>query len=83
MSQLNGKLVDGVEMVKSAEVPLGGYGVFPKADLSEVYVKTWSADGRTKIITYHAEEPEPPVDLGKLEERISALEQKLTKEMKF
>lgn len=49
---LQGKVVDGEEMVKAAEVPFGGYGVFPKADLSEVYIKTWNNNGTTQIINY-------------------------------
>ena len=46
------KIVDGEEVVKATEVPFGGYGVFPKADLTELYVKSWNNDGTTKIITY-------------------------------
>lgn len=34
------KIVDGEEVVKATEVPFGGYGVFPKADLTELYVKS-------------------------------------------
>jgi hypothetical protein len=39
ISGLQGKVVDGVDMVKATEVMFGGYGVFPKADLSEIYIK--------------------------------------------
>ena len=35
-----GKIVDSLDVVKATEVPIGGYGIFPKADLSEIYVKT-------------------------------------------
>lgn len=49
---LNGKLVDGIDMVKSQEIPLGSYGIYPKADLTELYIKSWQNDGTTKIITY-------------------------------
>lgn len=76
---LNGKPVDGAEMVKAAEVPIGGYGVFPKADLSEVYVKTWNNNGTTSILTYQPTAPieEKPLDIQALTERIDALEKKL------
>jgi hypothetical protein len=41
-SGLNGKLVDSEDMARVTEVPIGGYGIFPKADLSEVYIKSWN-----------------------------------------
>ena len=51
-STLQGKIVDGEEMVKATEVPFGGYGVFPKADLSEIFIKTWNGNGTTQITSY-------------------------------
>lgn len=51
-SQLNGKIVDSIDMVRVMEVPTNGYGVFPKADLSEVYVKAWNGNGTTNIVTF-------------------------------
>lgn len=50
---LNGKIVDGIDTVKIQEVPIGGYGVYPKADLSTIYVKEWLNDGTTKIVSYY------------------------------
>jgi hypothetical protein len=44
--------VDSEEMVKATEVPIGSYGVFPKADLSEIYLKTWNNNGTTSIIKF-------------------------------
>lgn len=49
---LNGKIVDGEEMVRATEVPMGSYGIFPKADMSEVFIKTWNPNGTTNIIHY-------------------------------
>jgi hypothetical protein len=49
---LFGKVVDNKEIVTVTEVPIGGYGVFPKADMSEIYVKTWNQQGSTQIIKY-------------------------------
>ena len=40
MNTLSGKVVDGGEVVKATEVPFGGYGIFPKADLTEIYIKS-------------------------------------------
>ena len=49
---MNGKIVDSEDVVKATEVPIGGYGIFPKADLSEIYVKTWNNNGTTSVITF-------------------------------
>lgn len=51
-SGLNGKIVDSEDVVKATEVPIGGYGIFPKADLSEIYIKTWNNNGTTQIVTF-------------------------------
>ena len=51
-STLNGKLVDSLDVAKATEVPIGGYGVFPKADLSEIYIKSWNNNGTTNVITF-------------------------------
>ena len=50
--QLNGKIVDSEEMVRATEVPMGSYGIFPKADMSEVFIKTWNPNGTTSITHY-------------------------------
>lgn len=49
---INGKIVDGIEVVKSSEIPMGSYGVFPKADMTSIFVKAWNPDGTTRVITY-------------------------------
>lgn len=51
---LQGKIVDSIDMVKANEVPFGGFGIFPKGDLSEIYVKSWNNNGTTQINTYKA-----------------------------
>lgn len=55
---LNGKIVDSEDVVKATEVPIGGYGIFPKADLSEIYIKSWNNNGTTSVITFHPIAPE-------------------------
>ena len=52
VAALQGKVVDSVDMVRVNEVPFGGFGVFPKGDLSEIYVKSWNNNGTTQINTY-------------------------------
>jgi hypothetical protein len=47
-----GKIVDSAEVAKVADIPFGGYGVFPRADLSEIYVKMWNANGTTSTLVF-------------------------------
>lgn len=54
-SILNGKVVDSIEVCKVQEIPFGSFGVYPKGDLSEIYLKSWNGDGTTKVIVYKPE----------------------------
>lgn len=77
---LNGKVVDGEEVVKATEVPFGGYGVFPKADLNEIYIKTWTPEGKTKIIKFQpveegSEQKEDTMTV--LLDKVTAIEEQL------
>ena len=81
-SLLNGKIVDSEDIVRATEVPIGSYGVFPKADLSEIYIKTWNNNGTTRIIKYQPIIQEEnninnssPID--KIFEKIEQLENKI------
>ena len=79
-SMLNGKVVDGIEVARASEVPIGGYGVFPKADLSEIYVKTWNNNGTTSVNVYKMAEAgleAPEVGLPRVLERLNQLEVKI------
>lgn len=83
---LNGKIVDSEDIVKATEVPIGGYGIFPKADLSEIYIKSWNNNGTTSIITFKPiVQEEPSVipqqisndEISKVLQKIELLENKL------
>ena len=80
---LNGKIVDSEDVVKATEVPIGGYGIFPKADLSEIYIKSWNNNGTTSIITFkpiiqEVKEPQIIEDNSlKIIERLNALDAKI------
>lgn len=82
---LNGKIVDGADMVRATEVPIGSYGIFPKADLSEIYIKSWNPNGTTNIVTFKPIVPETvtPVqeesqgNMVQLFQKIELLESKL------
>lgn len=83
-SGLNGKLVDSEDMARVTEVPIGGYGIFPKADLSEVYIKSWNQNGTTSITTFkpyfsqqQKEENSLNTDMNTIIEKINLLENKL------
>ena len=76
-NNINSRIVDSIEMVKAADVPIGGYGIFQKADLSEVYIKSWNQNGTTSIITYKPDinQMQDPIleRLVKLEEKIDSI----------
>lgn len=77
---LQGKVVENQEMVRIAEIPFNSYGVFPKADLGEIYIKTWNNNGTTKIVTYKPIEmnEENKVDTtALLLEKITSIENKI------
>jgi len=79
---LQGKVVDSIDMVKANEVPFGGFGVFPKGDLSEIYVKSWNGNGTTQINTYKpiiAEEITKQDSGDELLEKINMLNEKIDK----
>lgn len=85
-----GKIVENSDIVKVTDVPFGGYGVFPKADFSEVYIKMWNGNGTTSIVTFkpvieaavvkdcsEGEEALNKESLSLILERIGKLEEKL------
>lgn len=82
-AQIQGKVVDSIDMVRVNEVPFGGFGVFPKGDLSEVYVKSWNNNGTTQINTYRpvpveeTQEAKAASMQDELLEKINALNAKL------
>lgn len=83
IGMLQGKIVDSIDMVKANEVPFGGFGIFPKGDLSEIYVKNWNNNGTTQINVYKPiprEElkAEDPVNINNsLLEKITILNEKI------
>lgn len=82
---INGKFVESKAIVDITEIPGGGYGVFPRADLQEIYVKTWNKNGLTDVVSYvpkieEAPSQKEPTNMqvyGALEEHIKRLESKL------
>lgn len=81
---LNGKIVDSIDIVRATEVPVGGYGIFPKADLSEIFIKSWNNNGTTSILTYQPviqattdSVPDNADTISQILQKINLLENKL------
>ncbi len=49
---VNAKMVDNIDSISANDVPMQGISVFPKNDLSEVYVKSWQPNGTISTIRY-------------------------------
>lgn len=54
---ISGRIVDNAESISVNDVPMTGVSVFPKSDMSEVYVKSWNPNGTIRSLTYKAVEP--------------------------
>lgn len=50
---INGKMIAEINQITANDVPMdGSVAFFPKQDLSEVYAKSWNADGTIRTVTY-------------------------------
>lgn len=50
---INGKIVPSVEIITANDVPMdGSVAVFPKQDMSEIYVKYWENNGTIRTIIF-------------------------------
>ena len=80
VSNLQGKVVDEIEIVKATDVPFGSFSVFPKGDFGEIYLKTWNNNGTTQIITYKpvVEEETKKEEPNLILEKINNIENQLT-----
>lgn len=78
---LQGKIVDNIETAKVTDIPFGGYGVFPKADMSEIYIKTWTNNGTTSITVYKPNKEEEKKEENNITElilsKMQVLEEKI------
>lgn len=82
---LNGKVVDSAELITANDVPMdGNVAVFPKRDFSEIYAKSWKADGTIQTIVYKPvlEQKESgvantSVDLSGLYEDVKAIREEM------
>lgn len=70
---LNGMVVQSAEVITADAVPMNGsFAVFPRQDLSEIYVKSWNPDGTIKTLTFRPTESSASVETN-VEGQINAL----------
>lgn len=75
---LNGRVVQAVEQITANDVPMdGSVAIFPKQDMSEIYAKSWNADGTIRTVVYKpytASQPDvtnSPTDMSKMKMGLS------------
>ena len=50
---LNGKIVDSMEQITANDVPMdGSVAIFPKKDMSEIYLKSWTTNGTIATVVF-------------------------------
>lgn len=50
---INGKIVPNIESITANDVPMdGSVAVFPKQDMSEIYIKFWENNGTIRTIVF-------------------------------
>ena len=87
VNPLNGRMVNSIEEITANDVPMNvPYSIFPKNDLSQIYIKSWNANGTIQTIAYAPTQPEnaeqgtniPQTDFNALNEDVRALRQEIT-----
>lgn len=62
--QINGRIIDSIDSVSANDVSMQGFSLFPKSDLSEIYVKAWNPNGTIKTTRYLPYNPEENNGMG-------------------
>lgn len=72
---LTGKVVQALEAITANDVPMdGSVAFFPKQDLSEIYIKSWNADGTIRTMTFKPVTENVDITSGtKTEENINGI----------
>lgn len=87
VNPLNGRIVNSIEEITANDVPMNvPYSIFPKNDLSQIYIKSWNANGTIQTIAYAPIQPEnteqgasiPQTDFNALNEDVRALRQEIS-----
>ena len=70
--QLIGRTVNSVDEITANDVPMNyPYAIFPKNDLSEVYLKSWTPNGTIQTITFKPEINTTPSNTNRQESVIN------------
>lgn len=82
MSYLSGKVIRDISEVTPQDVPMNGQvSIFPTADGSSIYLKTWDGNGRIQTVRYIPEQQtpsEPVVDpLDDIRQQLDRIEKQL------
>ena len=84
---LSGRIVNDQNEILASDVAMDRpYSIFPKNDLSEIYIKSWNANGTIQTIAYAPIQPEnleqsgniPQTDFNALNEDVRALRQEIS-----
>lgn len=71
IGNISGKIVQTVEQITADDVPMNGsVAFFPKQDMSEIYAKSWGADGMIRTIVFKPTESASPNNLSPKEEKM-------------
>ena len=75
-----GRTVNNLDEITPQEVPMdGSVSLFPQADYSAIYAKTWTKDGTIATVKYVPEQPQMEPQKSPLEERLDRIDQRFDK----
>ena len=72
-----GRLVNNLDEITPQEVPMdGSVSLFPQADYSAIYAKTWTKDGTIATVKFIPEQPQTVPQKSPIEERLDRIDQR-------
>ena len=75
-----GRLVNNLDEITPQEVPMdGSVSLFPQADYSAIYAKTWTKDGTIATVKFIPEQPQMEPQKSPLEVRLDRIDQRFDK----
>ena len=75
-----GRTVNNLDEITPQEVPMdGSVSLFPQADYSAIYAKTWTKDGMIATVKFIPEQPQTEPQKSPLDERLDRIDQRFDK----
>lgn len=74
---LNGKYVQNVDCIMANDVPMGVYSIFPKSDMSEIYVKFWDGNGTIQTMTFKETGKEEVIEQPTFQEQLLTMKNEI------